>query len=114
MSANEDSSIPIEKGIQHLVNPTQDRDYYKQLHQMRPDFKDISLEKLTTAGWRAFTNITQIDESTPQSEYAAKYSQFLNKDEYRPLEQLCLCPQGNPITIIDQDLNRIIKPKCME
>ncbi|VDP65186.1 unnamed protein product [Echinostoma caproni] len=104
-----DVKLSESKGILGVFKPHRDKEYYAQLKQVQPDLSRMTYNELKVATMRAFTTINSLDGKLGSSEYREAYQDLVGAEGFRRTQSIHQCTQGNPITILDQDMNRLPK-----
>ncbi|THD27552.1 hypothetical protein D915_001679 [Fasciola hepatica] len=106
---NADLSVSEEKGILDVLERHRDKEYFEKLQKIKPDLDLMDYNVLKVATWRAFSNIVSEDGKIGFTEYGETYRNLVDGKNYKRTKNEYPCTQGNPITVIDQDLSRLRK-----
>lgn len=104
-----DANIPEGKGIRDLIDPHHDKEYFEKLQKIKPDLDLMDYNVLKVAVWRAFSTVISDDAKIGTSEYRDTFRNYVEAKNYKRTKNEYVCTQGNPITIVDQDMSRLPK-----
>ncbi|CAL8079528.1 unnamed protein product [Calicophoron daubneyi] len=100
------------EGIQSLIDEygkvDRGKEYYEKLTQVLPPSNDMSLNDINIFHWGKCTK-PFLDDKPATTENRAEYRDIVKETGFKRRMPIYPCTQGNPITIIDQDVSRLRK-----
>lgn len=98
-----------DKQVKFITDRNTDK-FYRELAQIRPDVDRMELSEVQTIGWSPYTSIYMEKGDQTMTEYQVEYVDRMQKGKgFEKITPIVQCTQGNPITIMEQDMSRLRK-----